>query len=279
MKLTAPTRPRGGRILRASALLGAAALLLSACASASTDDTTHPENASSDSLQGELTVFAAASLQPAFEPLSEAFAKEHPGVTFTFSFDGSSVLATQILSGAPADVFASADTANMLKVTEAELNLGIPVIFATSELVIAVAPGNPLGITSLADLAKPGADGADPTVVMCAEEVPCGAASRTLLNRDGVTLTPASEEQNVTAVLTRVRNGEADAGLVYASDVLRADGEVEGVTIAGAEEAAGSYLAVPLNGSSHALEASAFIDFLRSDEARTLLTELGFRAP
>ncbi|QIK64691.1 molybdate ABC transporter substrate-binding protein [Leucobacter viscericola] len=253
--------------------------MLSGCSSAATPDAKHPEPSASSELSGELSVFAAASLQPAFEPLSKEFTKKHPGVTFSFSFDGSSALATQILSGAPADVFASADEANMKKVEEGGLNTGVPTLFATSELVIAVAPGNPLGITSLADLAKPTKDGADPTVVICAAEVPCGAASHTLLDRDKVALSPASEEQNVTAVLTRVREGEADAGLVYASDVQRSNGEVEGIPIKGSEDAAGSYLAVPLQGSKLSEEAAAFVDFLKSEEARSLLLKLGFRAP
>ncbi|QIM18868.1 molybdate ABC transporter substrate-binding protein [Leucobacter coleopterorum] len=258
--------------LTSVALLGAVSLLLTGCAS--------PANtAEGDELQGELSVFAAASLQPAFESLGESFTTKHPGVTFSFSFDGSSVLATQILSGAPADVFASADEANMKRVEEPGLNVGTPSLFATSELVIAVAPGNPLDIRSLASLANPTAKGTDPTVVICAAEVPCGAASRKLLDRDGVMLTPASEEQNVTAVLTRVREGEADAGLVYASDVLRSKGEVEGIPIKDAADAAGSYLAVPLQDSRLPKEATAFVEFLNTEEARTLLTKLGFRTP
>lgn len=266
-------------VLKAVALAWATALLLTGCASEGSSITPQPSPAGSSNsseLNGELTVLAAASLQPAFEPLGKAFTQEHPGVTFTFSFDGSSVLATQLLSGAPADVFASADATNMEKVEEAGLNVGEPALFATSELVIAVAPGNPLNIQSLADLAKPIAKGSDPTVVMCAAEVPCGAASHTLLDRDKVTLTPASEEQNVTAVLTRVENGEADAGLVYASDVVRSGGKVEGVTIEGSEEAAGSYLAVPLKDASRSKEAAAFVDFLGTEEAQTLLAKLGF---
>lgn len=271
---TSRLRNKATTTLTTAALMGTAALLLAGCSPASESQS----NAETGELHGELSVFAAASLQPAFEPLSEAFTKENPGVTFSFSFDGSSVLATQILSGAPADVFASADETNMKKVEEGGLAEGEPTLFATSELVIAVAPGNPLKIKSLADLAKPAADGADPTVVICAVEVPCGAATRTLLDRDGVTLTPASEEQNVTAVLTRVREGEADAGLVYASDIVRSDGEVEGIPIAGSEAAAGSYLAVPIKGSGHSQEAAAFIEFLSSEKAQALMTQLGFRA-
>ncbi|PRI10676.1 molybdate ABC transporter substrate-binding protein [Leucobacter massiliensis] len=272
-------RPR--RALAAFALAATAALL-PACAgqagSATEAGGAAGSAADAGAVRGELSVSAAASLQPVFEPLAAEFTRQHPGVSFAQTFDGSSVLAAQIVGGAPADVFASADEANMRTVVEAGLAAGEPLAFATSELVIAVAPGNPLGIETLADLTAAGANGSSPVVVVCAAEVPCGAAARTLLERDGVALRPASEEQNVTAVLTRVRSGEADAGLVYASDVVRADGEVEGIPIPGSEAAAGSYLIVPLTGSDAPEAARAFAEFTRSEEARRLLDELGFGA-
>ncbi len=273
-------RSRHGRFA-ATAILGAAALLLLGCSSQAPVESEAPiesEAPASDELHGQLSVYAAASLQPAFEQLAEAFTEQHPGVTFTLTFDGSSVLATQIMSGAGADVFASADEANMQKIVDDDLADGEPIVFATSELVIAVAPGNPLGIETLADLAKPAADGTDPVVVVCAAEVPCGTASKTLLDRDDVTLTPASEEQNVTAVLTKVRGGEADAGLVYHSDVLRSEGEVGGIAIAGSEDAAGSYVIAPVVGSASPEAAAAFVEFMGSEEAQRLFEELGFRA-
>ena len=248
--------------------------------------TTSPESASPsateapvDAVSGEISVFAAASLEPAFESLAAAFTEDHPDVTFSFTYDGSSVLATQILAGAPVDLFASADEANMQKVVDDDLTEGDPTVFATSELVIAVAPGNPLGIEDLADLASPASDGTMPVVVLCAPEVPCGTASQTLLTRDKVTLTPASEEQNVTAVLTKVAAGEADAGLVYASDVLRSGGDVEGITITHASDAAGSYTIAPTTGATAPDAARAFIEFLSSDDAQRTLEDLGFRAP
>lgn len=268
-------RARSG--LAAAAMLGAASLLLLGCGPQAAPAPAESEAPASDELQGELSVYAAASLQPAFEQLATAFTEQHPGVTFALTFDGSSVLATQIVSGAGADVFASADEANMEKVVDADLIDGDPAVFATSELVIAVAPGNPLGIETLADLARPTADGANPVVVVCAPEVPCGAASKTLLDRDGVSLTPASEEQNVTAVLTKVRGREADVGLVYHSDVLRSEGEVDGIPIAGSEEAAGSYMIAPVVGSASPEAARAFVEFMGSDEAQRLFEELGFR--
>ncbi|WP_442923459.1 molybdate ABC transporter substrate-binding protein [Microbacterium sp. KUDC0406] len=174
-------------------------------------------SSSADALSGDLTVYAAASLSGAFDELAKEFSAEHPDVTVKpISYDGSSVLATQLIGGAPADVFASADEKNMAKVTDAGLAAD-PVDFAANVMQIVTAPGNPKGITDLASLTAE-----DLTVVLCAPEVPCGTASQTLLKNAGVTLTPASEEQNVTAVLTKVSSGEADAGLVYVTDVKAA---------------------------------------------------------
>lgn len=269
--------PRARRRGAAASALGAAAILLLGCSAPGASAPDERAAATGDELAGELTVYAAASLQPAFERLAETFTAQHPRVALTQTFDGSSVLATQIQSGAGADVFASADEANMQKVVDAGLVAGEPARFATSELVIAVAPGNPLGIETLADLARPATGGALPVVVVCAAEVPCGTASRTLLERDGVALDPASEEQNVTAVLTKVRGGEADAGLVYHSDVLRSGDEVVGVPIAGAEDAAGAYMIAPVVGSASPEAAAAFVDFMGSEEAQRVLSELGFR--
>lgn len=269
------TRIATGILLAAAA----ATTLLGCAAQSSSSETVDPTASPADALSGDVSVFAAASLEPAFESLAEAFTTEHPDVAFTFTYDGSSVLATQILSGAPVDLFASADEANMQKVTDDGLIDGDPTIFATSELVIAVAPGNPLGITDLTDLAESAPDGTLPVVVLCAPEVPCGTASQTLLTRDTVDLSPASEEQNVTAVLTKVAAGEADAGLVYASDVLRADGDVDGITITDASDAAGSYTIAPTTGATAPEAARAFIDFLGSEDAQRTLEALGFRAP
>lgn len=274
------TRTRRSRISRtgiAASALAAVALLAGCAASSSTAPGASAMPSASAEVSGTLTVSAAASLQPAFERLTADFAKRYPKVTFEkTTFDGSSVLAAQIIGGAPVDVFASADAANMQKVVDAQLADGDPIAFATSRLEIVVAPGNPLGITALADLAKTTADGAAPVVVTCAPEVPCGHAAQQLLDRDGVSLKPASEEQNVTAVLTKVRAGEADAGLVYRTDVMRAGTEVTGIPIPGSEVAAGTYLIAPITGSRSPEAARAFSDYLRSDAAQSLLERLGF---
>lgn len=226
-------------------------------------------------LHGGLTIYAAASLTASFDDLASRFEKEHPGVTVRpIDYDGSSTLATQITEGAPADVFASADTATMRQVADHSLTDGAPTVFATNVLEIAVPPGDPAHITGLADLAKPRL-----RVVVCAPEVPCGAAARTLLTADGVHVTPASEEQNVTAVLTKVKAGEADAGLVYTTDVRAAAGTVDGVAIPDARKAVNRYPIAVLKGAANPAAAKAFVDYVTSPRGRKVLASYGFGAP
>ncbi|WP_022893037.1 molybdate ABC transporter substrate-binding protein [Agromyces subbeticus] len=262
-----------------------AALALSGCAAGAdgtgTDSSAAPTETAPE-LTGELTIFAAASLGAAFDELAAEFETLHPEVdVLPISYDGSSVLATQLIEGAHADVFASADEKNMTKVVDADLVTDSPVDFATNVLEIAVAPENPLGIDSLDDLA----DGATTSagqpaiVVLCAPEVPCGAAARTLITNDGIMVTPASEEQNVSAVLTKVRTGEADAGLVYVTDIEGASGDVDGIEIDGAEAATNVYPIVSLAGSSNASASAAFVDFVASDAGQRVLASFGFGAP
>lgn len=252
--------------------LAAAALLLAGCGStpppADTDD-----QGAAPGLGGELTIFAAASLTASFTELADEFGTANPDVTVNpIVFDGSSTLATQIIEGAPVDVFASADQANMDKVAD-QID-GSSTVFANNTLQIVVAPGNPLGITGLADLAS-----ADLQVVLCAPEVPCGAASQKILGLDGVAVTPVSEEQNVKAVLTKVQAGEADAGLVYVTDVAAAAGAVDGVDIDGAERAANAYPIATVKDSVNAEVAQAFVDFVLSADGLAILAKYGFTAP
>ena len=224
----------------------------------------------------ELTVFAAASLQGAFDELAAQFEARNPDVTVhPVTYDGSSTLATQLVAGAAADVFASADPATMATVTDAGLATGTPTIFATNTLEIVVAPGNPRAISTLADLAELSATGG--TVVLCAPAVPCGSASRTVL--EGLDVTPVSEEQNVKAVLTKVQTGDADAGLVYATDVLAAGDSVEGVAFAEAAAAVNEYPVVALTSASDAAIAQAFVDLVLSAEGQRVLRDRGFTAP
>lgn len=183
-------------------------------------------------------------------------------------YDGSSTLVTQILEGAPADVFASADEANMDKAGDAAVD---PELFASNTLVIAVPAGNPKGIADLTDLA-------DVTTVLCAAEVPCGAASAKLLDAAGVTIEAASLEQNVTAVLTKVETGEADAGLVYATDVIGRD-DVEGVVPENADDVVNHYPIAALADAPNPDAAQAFVAFVLSDAGQAILAEFGFGKP
>ena len=247
-----------------------AVLALSGCAA---QPATAP-TASADALEGSITVFAAASLTATFTDLAAQFEAEHPGVTVDLNFAGSSDLVTQITEGAPADVFASADTKNMTKLTDAALNAGDPVDFATNVLEIAVPPGNPAGIETFADLAGPGVK-----LVTCAPAVPCGAAAVAVAKAAGVTLAPVSEESAVTDVLGKVTSGEADAGLVYVTDVIGAGDAVEGIEFDEAAEAVNTYPVVALRDSAAPDVAAAFVAFVAGAAGQKVLAAAGFGAP
>jgi molybdate transport system substrate-binding protein len=249
----------------------AATLLAAGCAGTATATTS---TSAAPAITGELTVSAAASLKGAFDEMGQAFVDENPAVGLVpFTYDGSSTLATQIIAGSPTNVFASADQANMQKVVDAGL-ASDPQIFATNTLVIVVPKGNPKGITGLADLAK-----ADTAVVLCAPGVPCGTAAQTLLTNAGVSVTPVSQEQNVTAVLTKVSNGEADAGIVYTTDAKSASAKVDAIVPAGADKVVNKYPIVALNSASDAPAAQAWVEFVLGPEGQAILAKYGFGAP
>lgn len=245
--------------------VGALALVLTGCAAAAPSAS---PSSSGDAVTGSLTVYAAASLKSSFDEIDEAFTAQHPGVEISPVYDGSSTLATQIAEGAPADVFASADEATMSKVSEFALD---PAVFASNTLVIAVPAGSPKKVSTLAELA-------DVVTVLCAPEVPCGAASATLLSVAGVTVDAASLEQNVTAVLTKVAAGEADAGLVYATDVVGRS-EVASVVPEGADEVVNRYPIAALQDAANPETAKAFVAFVRSEAGQEILADHGFGAP
>ena len=219
-------------------------------------------------------MYAAASLTKTFEQIGEAFEEQHDGVTVDFSFGGSSDLVAQIQEGAPADVFASADEANMEKLTGDDLQAGDPEPFASNTLEIVTPPDNPAGITSFADLAKDGVK-----VVVCAPEVPCGAATVKAQEATGVTLSPVSEEQSVTDVLGKVTSGEADAGLVYVTDVTAAGDAVTGVPFPESDDIVNTYPIVALKDSEHADLAEEFVELVLSDTGQSILEEAGFAKP
>ena len=245
--------------------IAALALALAACGSDSGDG--------SDGEGGTTTlhVAAAASLTEAFEEIATDFEAEHEGVEVEYQFAGSSDLATQIEGGAQIDVFASADEANMDKVAD---SVEDPQIFATNVLTIITEPGNPKKINGLDDLAD-----ADLAVVVCAEQVPCGAAATTLTEQQGVTLDPASEESKVTDVLTKVSSGEADAGLVYVTDATAAGEDVETVETEGADEVVNSYPIATLTDAAAADLAEDFVAHVTGPEGQKVLQDKGFGTP
>jgi len=226
------------------------------------------------SLSGTVTVYAAASLKKTFTELASAFEAAHPGTKVTLNFAGSSDLVTQITQGAPADVFASADTKNMAKLSDASLLDGEPANFATNVLEIAVPPANPASVSSFADLAKAGVK-----VVVCAPQVPCGAAAEKVEKATGATLKPVSEESSVTDVLGKVTSGEADAGLVYVTDVKTAGSKVKGIPFAEADKAVNTYPIGTVGSSKNKELARAFIELVTGSEGRKVLADAGFGAP
>lgn len=250
----------------ASALVVAAALVCGACSTSST--------AVDAPLAGEVTIFAASSLVDAFARIGDEMKKANPDARFVFNFGSSSTLATQIANGAPADVFASADETNMRTIVDAELAVGVPTAFAGNRLEIAVAAGNPKKIGALADLAR-----ADVVLVLAAPTVPAGRYALEALTKAGVTARPVSQEVDVRAVLNKVSLGEADAGIVYVTDVRSAAGRVAGVAIPEEQQVVARYLGAVVKGSKNAPLANRFIDYLVSPDGQSILAQLGFSRP
>ncbi|NLT25946.1 MAG: molybdate ABC transporter substrate-binding protein [Microbacteriaceae bacterium] len=224
---------------------------------------------------GELTVHAAASLHEAFAELADEFMAAHPGTAITVSTGGSSGLVAQLREGAPGDVLATADERTMAQAVEEGLIAGETPVFATNTLAIVTEPGNPKGIAGLADLAA-----ADVRLVVCAEQVPCGAATARLEAAAGVELRPVSEEHAVTDVLGKVVAGQADAGLVYRTDAV---GAGDAVAIVEMPEAAGIVNAYPIGVTANAANpalARAWIEFVLAEPAQSRLQhDHGFGAP
>lgn len=257
---------------------GAAVLLaLSACSSSS--DAKGKESGPSDEpasrkLSGTVTVFAAASLKESFTALGKRFEDQHPGTEVSFNFGGSDTLAASITGGAPADVFAAASPRTMKIVTDKGDVTGTPATFVRNQLEIATLPGNPGRVTSLKDLTKSGLK-----VVLCDETVPCGAAAQKALDAAGLKLTPVSYEQDVKSALNKVRLKEADAAVVYKTDVKAAGGAVEGVEFPESADAVNDYPIALLKDAPNAGAARAFIALVRSAEGRKVLGEAGFLKP
>ncbi len=269
-----PLKPRQLLALLAVALLG-----LTACGGgdqAGSDSSGDERSAGSSEspLSGALTVFAAASLTDVFSELGDAFMADNPDVDVTFNFGPSSGLATQINQGAPADVFASANSSQMTVVTQAGSAEGEPTIFTENVLQIAVPAGNPAGITGLSDFAN-----ADLTLAICTPEVPCGAAAETVFAAAGITPSVDSLEEDVRAALTKVELGEVDAALVYVTDVIAAGDKVEGIDFPETEEEVNSYPIVALTAAPNPDTATAWVEFVLSDVGAAALDGAGFRTP
>jgi len=267
-------------LLRVAVLVAVASLAVAGCStqaatiggSARTADPAGPTPSTGPT--GTITVLAAASLQRTFTTLGERYEQTHPGTTVQFSFAGSSDLVTQVRNGAPADVVATADEATIRKLSAGDLADGWPQDFATNTLEIAVAPGNPLRIHDLRDLTA-----RDVQLVTCAAPVPCGAATAAVERAAGVDLHPVSEEQSVTDVLGKVESGQADAGLVYVTDVRGAAGRVDGVRFAAAAKVVNTYPIAVLHDAADPALAASFAAYVRSDAGRRVLTDAGFGTP
>lgn len=261
------------RMLLTVAAALAAGAVLAGCTK-SNPNSASTTGSSPGGVTGAVTVFAAASLKATFTSLGAEFEKNNPGTHVTFSFAGSSDLVAQLTGGAPADVFASADTTNMTKAVNAGLISGDPVNFASNTLTIITPPGNPKYIHSFADLAKPGA-----LVVVCAPQVPCGAATKKVESATGVTLAPVSEESSVTDVLGKVTSGQADAGLVYVTDAAGAGAAATTVPFPESAGAVNTYPIAVLRESNNPATAQKFVDLVRGPDGRKTLAAAGFAVP
>lgn len=245
-------------------------LATSACVQA---EAQQPGSSAEPAVAGDVTVFAAASLTEAFEQIGQTFEAEHPSATLRFNFAGSHQLAAQIVEGAPADVFASADRTQM-DVVDAAGAVSEPEIFAGNDLQIVVEPDNPRNIMRLDDLADERV-----TVVLAAEEVPAGRYTRQALEAAGVPISPVSLEADVRAVLSKVSLGEADAGIVYASDVMAAGAAITGVDIDRDSNVSAAYPVALVDDGPNPEAGQAFLDLLTSARGRRILQDHGFSVP
>ena len=223
---------------------------------------------------GAVTVSAAASLTDVFPVIAAAFMKKYPAVTVRFNFGGSPALVEQLLSGAPIDVLATASEPTMWKAVNAR-RATAPLLFAKNTMVIATPRSNPAGIRSLADLGRPGV-----LVATCAVAVPCGAATRDLLAKNGVTVRPVTQELDVRAVLGKVMADEVDAGIVYVTDVRAAGSRVSSVQVPASSNVMTTYPIATVIGGPNPVAAQAFVNYVRfTPSAQGILRAYGFIRP
>ncbi|WP_380165579.1 molybdate ABC transporter substrate-binding protein [Jannaschia sp. R86511] len=270
-----PHRHRTGPVAVGAPLLLVA--LLTACGDRGGTATAASAGTGDDAaaaVSGDVTVFAAASLTDTFTRLGEGFMAANPDVTVTFSFAGSSALATQVNEGAPADVFAAASPATMQTVVDAGGTDGEPTVLVTNTLQIAVPPDNPGDVTGLVDLTDEAR-----TIALCAVEVPCGAAAQTVFEAAGLTPAPDTLEQDVRAALSKVELGEVDAALVYRTDVIAAGDAVTGIDVPEADGAVNDYPIAVLSEAPNPGAAQAFVAYVLSEDGLEVLTDAGFGTP
>lgn len=257
---------------RLAVLLAAAiAALVTGCGGSTGSTASSSAGATPGQATGTVTVLAAASLTDAFNKIGADLKAGDPGLTTKFSYAGSPTLVQQIQQGAPADVFASADQPNMDRVVKRGQTTGKPQVFAHNRLQIVVPAGNPRKIKSVSDLANPGIK-----VDVCAPGVPCGTYATTVFNKAGVKVTPVSREDNVKAVVAKVSLGEADAGIVYRTDVQAGGSRVQGVDIPESYNVVAGYPMVQLKTAQNGAGAKAFMDEVMSAQGQQVLEQYGF---
>jgi molybdate transport system substrate-binding protein len=221
-----------------------------------------------------ITVFAAASLQGSFTEIGKQFERAHPGARVTFSFGPSSGLATQIINGAPASVFASAAPANMTQVVKAGETLNSPSNFAKNKMEVAVPPGNPAGVTSVSNLSKSAVK-----VALCQPQVPCGVVARDVFKNAGISVTPVTLQPDVKSVLSQVELGNVDAGMVYVTDVKAAGSKVKGVPVPAGDNASTLYPIATLKDASDKTVANEFVAYVMGPQGEHVLAQDGFEKP
>lgn len=266
------------------ALVGLAALVVAACAgdtapsssaasAGGVQDASGPRPAESHS--GTIVVSAASSLGAAFDAMAAAFTDAHPEIRVELNVDGSSSLATQVLDGAPVDVFAAADGVTMARVADAGLLAGPPIAMATNQLVIVTAPANPAGIATLADLTNVG------VVALCGAEVPCGRYAQQVLAQAGVVIEESSvtRGQNAGVTLAAVASGDAVAGVVYVTDAIGAGDTVATVPIPASSNVVATYPIGVVSTSTNAATARAFVDWVLGPAGQRILARFGFGPP
>lgn len=247
-----------------------AVLALAGCSGSSSPARSSSSSAASSSGSGTVVVLAAASLAGPMKALVADYEQAHPGVTVKVTTGGSSDLVTQLAGGLEADVLATADQRTMTQASDQSLVTAPATKIATNSLTLVTAPGNPLKIT---DLASAGTH----DLVVCAEPVPCGAATKKLAAATGTTVHAKSEEQNVTAVLEKVTSGQADAGVVYVTDAKKAGAKVTAVALPGADKAINTYMAaITPNASANGRD---FFSTLTGTPGRAALAAAGFVTP